>query len=95
MWITGGMSSFLEGHGVRRDPVARRGVRTPAAARWLAARSPASRARVSIGNVVNGVLDEICKIIGLPGEPSLFSAPQRRGSPVEEGSTQEVVGRPW
>jgi transposase-like protein len=23
------------------------------------------------------------------------SAPQRRGSPVEEGSTQEVVGRTW
>jgi transcriptional regulator with XRE-family HTH domain len=27
--------------------------------------------------------------------PILFSAPQRRGSPVEGGSTQEVVGRTW
>ena len=27
--------------------------------------------------------------------PDSFSAPQRRGSPVEEGSTQGVVGRPW
>jgi hypothetical protein len=29
------------------------------------------------------------------GQPRLFSAPQRRGSPVEGGSTQGVVGRPW
>ena len=28
-------------------------------------------------------------------QPGLFSAPQRRGSPVEEGSIQEVVGRTW
>ena len=28
-------------------------------------------------------------------KPGFLSAPQRRGSPVEEGSTQEVVGRTW
>jgi hypothetical protein len=28
-------------------------------------------------------------------KPILFSAPQRRGSPVEGGSIQGVVGRPW
>jgi hypothetical protein len=27
--------------------------------------------------------------------PGKFSAPQRRGSPVEEGSIRGVVGRPW
>jgi carboxypeptidase Taq len=34
---------------------------------------------------------------GDPGayEPANLSAPQRRGSPVEGGSTQEVVGRTW
>jgi hypothetical protein len=28
-------------------------------------------------------------------KPEYISAPQRRDSPVEEGSTQEVVGRTW
>jgi choline dehydrogenase-like flavoprotein len=32
---------------------------------------------------------------GTFNSPQLLSAPQRRGSPVEEGSTQEVVGRTW